>query len=94
MTKVKDDIFKTVETLSGGKIDILMCRGRNVLKIQLQQVIDQEPVHPARIALELMIDLCLVNGEKQDEEYYMNLLSEDYCNLSESIGEAMQHLRL
>ena len=90
-TKTSDDVFKTIETLSGGKIEITMCRGRNVFNLLMMQVVGGEAMHPAEMSLQLMIDLCRVEGKKQDKEFYFNLLSEDYCKLSEIIGVLIQN---
>jgi hypothetical protein len=88
-TTKKEEIYKSIDTISGGKIDIIMTKGKHVNDYHIECITQNKEVEPVMFFIHT---LCRVNGEQKGYIFYKNLLAEDYIKLSEAVGESLKPL--
>lgn len=85
-SEIDQERFKTIETLTGVKIDILMCRGKHIFALQMESIKIGKELSPPESMLFLTIELCRVEGKRKGGDFYLELLSEDFLKIQQVIG--------
>jgi len=89
---MKAEIFETINLLSGDEIVILICRGSNISRANFKQALYSNESE-LDIVPYIMSEICLLNGEKQDISYFLNLLSDDYMKICKSVTNVIQNMK-
>lgn len=85
------EIFKTIKTIGGLKVDFIICRGFHISRANGQYMKNADNDNLDFIPF-LMVEICLVDGEKKDVDYYLNMLGDDYIYIVDVMNELLQKI--
>lgn len=88
---MKDQTFKKITLMTGAEVEMLLCRGVHLAKAQYRHAQAQADPNAEKFELTiyLMSELCLVNGEKKEIEYFLELMCDDFMKIMNEMNDIL-----
>ena len=87
-----NEVYKTLTLLGTQEVQIKVARGIDISRAAYMHALQGKPMG-FDIAPFIMVELCLVNAERMNVEFYLNLLIDDYLKISVALEELLKPLQ-
>lgn len=85
----KDQIYASGQFLDGREFQIIMPKGRDISRAMRLYSFQSDRPDALDVIIFFMSELCLIEGEKKDTDFYGKLMIDDYLLICAHIGRLM-----
>jgi len=90
MEKLKHKILETITLLNGDELTILMPKGWDIIQVTVIRQFNDPEYDTSMLIVYFIEQICRVNGEKKEADYYGELPAEEYVRIAEIVGISLE----